>query len=161
MATTTAFIFVGQAHQNDGGINPTHLIQLTEGNRPALILHSFDSRQQEQIVIPTLEGMVDDVYLVIAVYVLNCIVPPKPINNRNRDRLYDIFSEDERKALYAEVLEALKQIHTKVVFSILDGSYLLGQWERVKKYPNDFEIILPRVRRSFDAWSGEVITVEN
>lgn len=37
MATTTATIFVEHAHPYDGGINPTHFIQLTENNRPFIV----------------------------------------------------------------------------------------------------------------------------
>ena len=37
MATTTATIFVGHAHPYDGGINPTHFIQLTENSKTYIV----------------------------------------------------------------------------------------------------------------------------
>ena len=70
MATTTATILVGRAHQNHSGIIPTHLIRLTENSRPALIMQSLEGMEDVKIVIPTLENMVDDIYLMIAVFVL-------------------------------------------------------------------------------------------
>ena len=79
MATTTATIFVGYAHPNHGGINPTHYIQLSENSRPALILHSIDDKEETKVMIPTLENMIDDVYLMIAVCVLKSLKPVKEI----------------------------------------------------------------------------------
>ena len=79
MATTTATIFVGYAHPNHGGINPTHYIQLSENSRPALILHSIDGKEETKVMIPTLENMIDDVYLMIAAYVLKTLKPVKEI----------------------------------------------------------------------------------
>jgi hypothetical protein len=57
MATTTATIFVGHSHQNGGGINPTHLIQFTENDRPALILSDMDGKNERNVIIPTVENM--------------------------------------------------------------------------------------------------------
>jgi hypothetical protein len=56
MATTTATIFIGYAHQNHSGINPTHLIRLTENDRPALILQSLQSNDTPKVIIPTVNS---------------------------------------------------------------------------------------------------------
>ena len=45
MATTTAIILIGHAHQNHSGINPTHLIRFTENDRPALILQQLEGNK--------------------------------------------------------------------------------------------------------------------
>ena len=47
MATTTATILIGRAHQNDSGINPTHFIQFTENDRPALILQAIEGESKK------------------------------------------------------------------------------------------------------------------
>ena len=134
MATTTAIILVGHAHPNDGGINPTHLIQLTENNRPALILRSADGNDEPRIMIPTLENMVDDIYLFIATYVLQVVKSARPINDPTRESMYDLYTEEERKALYTETLNALQQTKFKVVFHILHSSYLLRQLELLLRF---------------------------
>ena len=48
MATTTATILIGRAHQNDSGINPTHFIQFTENDRPALILQAIEGKETSE-----------------------------------------------------------------------------------------------------------------
>ena len=158
MATTTAMIFVGQAHQNHSGINPTHLIRLTENSRPALIMQSLDGMEEPKVVIPTLSGMVHDIYLMAAVYILGRVRPSKEIHSRRRDSLYDILDEAERQALYAETMDVFKAARVKLVFNILEESYLLGQLDIIKEYPNDFEVTLPAIKKEYSVWSGGVIT---
>ncbi len=147
MATTTAVILVGSAHQNDSGINPTHIIQFRENSRPSLILQSLDGKNESQIVIPTIENTIEDIYLMIAVYILNEIHPIKELQNSNRDSLYEIFSKEERYLLYDEIFKVFERVRAKVVFNILDGSLLLNQVDTIKKYPNDFEVTLPKMKK--------------
>lgn len=102
MATTTATIFIGQAHQNHSGINPTHFIRFTENDRPALILQTLDGNSENKVIIPTIENTVDDIYLMIAVFILKKVNPSKEIHNLQRKSFYDIFDKQERLALYVE-----------------------------------------------------------
>ena len=145
MATTTAVILFGSAHQNDSGINPTHIIQFRENSRASLVLQSLDGKNESQVVIPTIENTIEDIYLLIAVYILKEIHPIKELQNSNRDSLYEIFSQEERQLLYDETFKVFERIRAKVVFNILDGSLLLNQVETIKKYPNDFEVTLPKI----------------
>lgn len=140
MATTTAIILVGNTHQNDFGIIPTHLIQLTENSRPALILKDIDGKYETIVIIPTLENTVDDIYLMIATFILKKIKPAKELNDPHGESLYDLFTDEERFNLYKNALEVFQTNNVKVVFNILDGSHLLSQITSMKKYPNDFEI---------------------
>lgn len=158
MATTTATILIGSAHQNDSGINPTHFIQFTENDRPALILHAIDGESKKIVIIPTIENTIDDIYLMIAVFILKAIKPSKKINSIKRESLYEILNEDERKTLYKKTKEILTANRIKVVFNILDNSHLLNQLKQIKKYPNDIEVTLPAFKKEFDAWSNKVIT---
>ena len=91
MATTTATILVGHAHQNGSGINPTHFIQFTENDRPALILREIEGGKRKKVIIPTVENTVDDIYLMIAVFILKLIKPSKEIHNLERKSLYEIL----------------------------------------------------------------------
>lgn len=64
MATTTATIFIGHAHQNNSGINPSHFIQFTENDRPALI--PTQRQNQKSRFLPTLYSTTDKIsYFVI------------------------------------------------------------------------------------------------
>ena len=158
MATTTATILIGIAHQNNSGIIPTHIIFFNENDRPAIIVKSLEGKSEDTIVIPTIENTVDDIYLTIAVYILNVLKPSIEIANVNKESLYDILDQNERIKLYEEVLELFKKNRVKVVFNILDDSHLLTQLDSIIKYPNDFEVTLPVMKKEYNAWSQKVLT---
>ena len=158
MATTTATILVGHAHQNGSGINPTHFIQFTENDRPALILREIEGGKRKKVIIPTVENTVDDIYLMIAVFILKLIKPSKEIHNLERKSLYEILEEEERKSLYKQTKNIFKNKRLKVVFNILDDSHLLSQLKQIKKYPNDFEVTISSIKKEFNAWSNKIET---
>lgn len=143
--TTTAFILIGHVHQNHGGINPTHFIRLTENNRPALILQSIDGKEEPIIMIPTVENMVDDIYLMISVFILKGVDPGKELQTKERKSLYEILNDQERINLYEKTKSLIQTVDTKVVFNIMDGSHLLNQLDIIKEYPNDFEVTVPYI----------------
>lgn len=158
MATTTATIFIGHAHPNHSGINPTHLICFTENDRPALILQSLDGQSENKVIIPTIKNTVDDIYLMIAVFVLKKVTPTKEVHNLQRESLYDVLDIKERLSLYAETKKIFGRIKIKLVFNIFDDSHLLSQIDIIKTYPNDFEITLPAMKKEFDVWTNKIIT---
>jgi hypothetical protein len=150
MGTVTATIFVGTAHTFHGGIIPTHLILLTENDRPALILKSLDEKEEEKIIIPTLENAADDVFLMIAVYVLKKIKPNKELDRKGT--LYEVFTDKERLDLYKQVKKAIKDTDLKVVFNILsDGSLI--DIKQIKNYPVEYEITMPVETRKRNPWN--------
>ena len=158
MATTTATILVGRAHQNSSGIIPAHLIQFTENSRPALILSLLEGSDEKKVIIPTIENAIDDIYLMIAVYILKLVHPSKELYNAERASLYEIFTNEERKSLYKQSMDVFQSTHIKVVFNIFDNSHLLGLLEQIKCYPNDFEVTLPALKKEYNAWSNTIIT---
>ena len=158
MATTTATVLIGHAHQNDSGINPTHIIRFTENDRPALILSSIDGKSDPIVIIPTIENTINDIYLMVAVFILEKVKTSKEIHNAQRLSLYDLLENNERQALYVQTFEAFQDTKLKLVFNILDNSHLLSQLEIIKEHPTDFEITLPAMKREFDAWSNKIIT---
>ena len=159
MATTTAIILIGHAHQNSSGIVPSHIIRLTENDRPALILNSIHENMESKVIIPTIADTVNDIYLMIAVYILKMVIPSKDIDNLNRDSLHEILEDNERRLLYAETFKVIQENRIKVVFNILDDSILLTQLDIIKNYPNDFEVTLPAMKKELNAWSNEIITM--
>jgi len=158
MATTTATILIGQAHQNHSGINPTHIIRFTENDRPALILQSLDGNPERKVIVPTVENTVNDIYLMIAVFILKKVNPSKEIHNLERKSLYDILEEKERLSLYSETRKTFEETKIKIVFNILDDSHLLNHIDIIKTFPNDFEVTLPTLKKEFDVWANKLVT---
>ena len=158
MATTTAIILIGHAHQNHSGINPTHIIRFTENDRPALILQSLDGELERIVIIPTIENTVNDIYLMIAVFILKKVTPSEEIHNLDKKSLYEILEEQERLSLYSETRKIIEETKIKVVFNILDDSHLLNQIDIIKTYPNDFEVTLPALKKEFNAWTNKITT---
>ena len=156
MSTTTATILVGRAHQNHSGIIPTHLIQLTENSRPSLLLQPIEGPSDVKVVIPTLENIVDDIYLMVTVFILNKIKPAKDIDNWERLSMYDLFDENERSSLYEESKIIIMDTSIKLVFNILKGSHLLHHIDAIKEYPNDYEVTLPYLREDKNIWDNTI-----
>lgn len=156
MATTTATILIGHAHQNDSGIIPSHLIRFTENGRPAFILHSLESNEENKVIIPTIENTIDDLYLMIAVFILKKMEPAIVLHLKERKSIYDIFDEKERKDLYKKSKLIFEASNLKVVFNLLEYSHLLNQLDLIKQYPNDYEVTVPYMKNEYSAWSGKV-----
>lgn len=160
MATTTATIFIGKTHPYHSGIIPTHLIQLTENDRPALILQDLKAINNKIVIIPTVENVVDDIFLMIAVYVYNLITPPKKLDNPSRDSLYELLTDQERIIIYQNVKRAIQGTNIKVVFNILEYSHLINLIEEIKKYSVNYEVTTPFIKNEFDVWQNKTIYKE-
>lgn len=158
MATTTATIFIGLAHQNHSGINPTHLIQFTENDRLALILRDIEGKEEPKVIIPTIENTIDDIFLMIAIFILNLIKPSKEIHNFERKSLNEILDQNERLSLYSQTLKVFENNKVKVVINVLANSHLLDLFEQIKKYPNDIEVTLPSLKKEYNVWSNKIET---
>jgi hypothetical protein len=155
MSTTTATILVGQAHPNHSGIIPTHFIQFTENGRPALILHAIDDSSLKPAIIPTVENTIDDIFLLIAVYILKTINPSKTLDTSTRESLYDIIPEKERLALYEETKNAFNINKIKIVFNILDDSHLLKLLSSINNYSCDLEVTLTTIKKENNIWTNK------
>ena len=156
MSTTTATILVGRAHQNHGGVIPTHLIQFTENSRPALLLQPIEGPYEVKVIIPTLENVIDDIYLMVSVFILKKMKPSKDIDNWERISMYDLFDEKERYSLYEESKSIIKNTSIKIIFNIFEGSHLLNYVDIIKEYPNDLEITLSTLKKELSAWSDKL-----
>ena len=104
--------------------------------------------------------MIDDIYLMIAACVLKSLKPAKEIAHPGGESMYDLFSDDERTALYRQSLECIEKTKLKVVFNIFDGSYLLNKLEQIKRYPADFEITTPCLKKEYSEWTRKVTVTE-
>ena len=152
MGTLTAFVFVGTSHPNHGGINPTHYISLSENNKPCLTLKKMEGNEEIIRIIPTVECMIDDIHFLVYSFILNKKYTDYEYNNKE---MYELFTEIERKNIYDEVKIGLQETGIKLVFNIFDGSTLLNQLDKIKQYPNDFEVTTPKFKREFSQWKGK------
>lgn len=155
MATTTATIFVGRAHQNDSGIVPHALIRLIEGSRPAFICQMLNQDTAIIKIMPSYWGLLDDIYLIIATYMLKLVHPEKPLYNNNLDAIDELYTDVERTTLYNQAKEAIRMQNIKVVFNILEDSILFQALDKIPEYPCDYEITTPLMKREYSHWAHE------
>lgn len=168
MATMTSQILIGRPHPNDDGIIPTHYLFLSENSRPAWILvHqniNFSKNGHKKITwIPTLENMLEDAFLMVAIHVLE---NDKVLNlgksftskiDSPRLELYSDLNEEQRNLLYAEC--KLINNFPKLIISTFKGSHIENTLSILKEYNMDIEVCTNSFSRLYSRWSGEVSTI--
>jgi len=158
MGTFTAQILVGTPHPNHGGIIPTHYLFLSENDRPAWILEN-KSDSQKVIWIPTVEDMLEDALLMIAIHVCkdsNIINLAKSFCKKitsERVEVYSDLKEAHRKQLYQQC-RALSNF-PKIIVSVFEGSTIRGQLSVLKQYQMEVEVCVPIYSRLFIPWTGK------
>ena len=165
MATLTANILVGSPHPNHDGIQPSHYLFLSENSRPAWVLvqqnlFNKENRQEEKITwIPTVEDMLEDAILMIAVHVqknqgiLELASTFTDNIESERLELYEVFNESQRKQLYEECRKISD--FPKLIVSVFQGSTIKRQLKVVEQYKMDVEVCSPVYARLFSLWSKE------
>ena len=147
MATITAFILVGKADQKQSGIIPTHYIMLYESEHPSLSLHRIEDNKEIIRIRPTIEKLVDNIYLLIFTFVFKAeIYLDKKMNGKE---IHKIYNEKKQNLTCEKIMESLKTDDLKVVFNIMTGSTLLNQIERIKDYPNDYEVTTTKFKKEY------------
>jgi len=159
MSTVTATILVGSAHQNHGGINPTHQLLLTENSRPAWSLFDMPSANPRSVWVPTVEDMLEDGLLMVGLLVVQdagLIAAARAFRRGYSDRveMYDDIDESERRRLY-ELCRGLGPA-TKRVVTVLEGSSLAGQLGVLRRYQFGVEVCPSVYQREYSAWSQAV-----
>ncbi len=161
----TAQILVGRAHQNHGGINPSHYLFLSENSRPAWVLvpqniftESRENESKKITWIPTLEYMLEDALLMIGLYVLEdeklCDLAEKYFKDFKAKRvaLYDDIREEDRKHLYQECRKL--DYDFKIVITTFDSKRF--NFKFLEEYSMDLSICTPDYRRWYSVWDKEV-----
>lgn len=181
MATHTAQILVGNPHPNHGGINPRHYLFLSENSRPhwKLVNENISPHSKghvKTIWIPTLEHMLEDAFLMIAIYALEdekVVELAKELIPKIFDRtyirksigpagpgpiltLYDDLEEEQRNQLYAEC--KLIKNFPKIIVSIFKGSSIENQLSILDEYAMDVEVCSNTYSRLYSRWTQEVTT---
>jgi len=165
MGTMTAQILVGTPHSNHDGIQPTHHLFLSENSRPAWVLvpqniFGEDQTAQKKIVwIPTVENMLEDAFLMIAIHIQKnrkiTELANSFYNNMQSDRLemYEHINESQRKQLYEKCRQIPK--FPKIIISVFRGSTIQSQLQIISQYKMDVEVCCTTYSRLFSAWSGK------
>lgn len=165
MATMTAQILVGAPHPNDGGINPSHYLFLSENSRPAWILvnQNIQAREQGQkpvriIWIPTVEHMLEDALVMVAIHVMGKPVvldlarEMTPKLTSDWVELYDDLDEEQREALY-RLCRGLVG-YPKLILSVFRWSYIAKQLPVLEQYGMDVEVCTVNYFRLSSVWKG-------
>ncbi len=168
MATITAQILVGHAHPNHGGVTPTHRLYLSENSRPAWILAPETVFAREGVTqngkitwIPTVENMLEDALLMIAIHVVRDPTVSEAAERFLRSKssslvtLYEDIDRKDLEQLYEKCRAA--EINSKLVLTIMDGSTVAGQLKVLEKYRMDVEVCTPRYSRSHSQWHSSSV----
>ncbi len=163
MGVYTSQILVGHANRNDGGIIPSHVLYLSEDNRPAWLMEQTDlwNKTKENINgitwIPTLENVFEDALLMIGLYILKddqlLDAAHKYFKSdiNGKVELYDDIEIENLKKLY-DICRSLKYQY-KIVITIFGSSSIEGNLKVLEKYGMDVEICKPVFTRSYSEWS--------
>jgi len=154
----TAFFLIGYRNRlsgEQGGIFPTHWLFLTENNRPALVLvpagifdDSGGNKKDEKIVwIPSLENIIEDALLMIAIYDLQ----DEQVSTMARKHIR--FIEDKRVEVCQDIsVENREKLYhacrlindwRDIILAIQKGSLLLKHLNKLEDYRVEFELLLP------------------
>ncbi len=166
MGTMTAQMLIGAGHPNHDGIDPKRYLFLSENSRPAWLLveeniFQTTNREKRVVWVPTVESMLEDAFLMIALHVIKDLELVQlarsfsRVATSHRLELYDSFDDTQRRELY----EKCRQLATfpKITLSVFTGSTLTGQLGVIEKYDMDIEVCTPAYVRLSSAWSKERI----
>jgi hypothetical protein len=153
MATLSAQILVGSPHPYHAGINPTHYMFLSENDRPAWILVDQNIFQEEQgsfskiTWIPTVENMLEDAILMVAIHVLKdreILRIAKNVNIRTDAKWVEFSSnldDPQRNRLYKKC--RVISDFPKLIISVFKGSTIENQLSVLDHYKMDVEVCRP------------------
>ena len=156
MASYTAQIIVGSGGglSNDG-IIPIATLYLSENSRPGWILQQG---MRKVTWIPTLDNMLEDGLLMLAIFVLKnseiIDLSNEYFHNKKvtRAELYEDITEEHRQSLYLKCRSI--EWNYKLIISVYDQAYIRSQLTILEYYSMELEICTPIFTRKFDRWSG-------
>ena len=139
MATDTAYMLVGSAHQNHGGMIATHELTLTENSRPSWSLYKRRHPKRIASWVPTVEDMLEDGLLMAGLLAIadeKLTEAAKVVSAKCE--LYDDVLPENRKRLH----ELCREIPPtcKVTLTVLRGSTIARQLGVLEKYKIAMEV---------------------
>ena len=158
---------IGRSHLYHGGIGPSRTPYLSENSTPAWILVPTSttgvSRPDDTRIVwnPTVEHMLEDGLLMIAIHVLKAENVLKlargafQSKDMNQVALYDDIDANRLLELHQTCRRLAKWY--KIVVTILDGSTILRQVPVLEEYAMEVEVCLPVFLRDYSAWTEETV----
>jgi len=151
MATLTAQILVGSSHPFGDGIIPSHYLFLSENSRPswklvrANVFQETKTYKLSKIVwIPTVENMLEDALLMVAIHVLKnkeIIKIAKDYSSKIESQLLELYSDlnnKQRDILYQKCRELSE--FPKIIISVFRSSTIEEQITVLEKYKMEVEV---------------------
>ena len=158
MASYTAQILIGNGGGYDnGGIIPNGTLFLSENSRPAWILQY---RGPKITWIPTLDNMLEDGLLMLAIYVLKDTeiveLAQEYFHTKevNKAALYDDITEEHRQVLYQK--SRSMDWKCKLVISVFNHSHIHPQLSVLNDYPMYLEVCVPIFTRIRSHWDQQL-----
>lgn len=150
MGSYTGHIFIGKTDDFHGGIIPQFTLQLWENSTPRLILSRVagkGKRGKLALWVPTVDHMIDDVMLMIGLYVEQNEtlvkyfqrVIPQHVSMEDLE-IWRHVTDEIRQSLYAVCQQIL--FRNYVVFSLLNGCHLSLQLDHLAQYKLNGEVCL-------------------
>ena len=164
MATLTAQILIGESHPNKDGLLPTHYLFLSENSRPSwkLVKENYYhgvTKSPKIVWVPTIENMLEDGLLMIAIHVLKNQEIIEMANDYSvkieskRLELYSDLDEEQRNNLYQNCREFSE--FPKLIISVFRSSSIERQLAVLEKYKMDVEVCTPIFSRLYSGWLNE------
>lgn len=122
-------------------------------------LFQTTNREKRVVWVPTVDDMLEDAFLMIALHVVkdqDLVQMARSFSRAatsHRLELYDSFEDAQRRELY-EKCRGLTAF-PKIILSVFTGSTLMGQLGVIEKYDMDIEVCTPAYARLFSPWSAE------
>ncbi len=153
MSTVTAQILVGQKHYYSGGIIPSHRLYLFENSRASWLLIAEDiskdpaaSNKNKIKWVPTVEKMLEDALLMVAMYVERdeALIKMAGSYFRSKDsnglELYQDIKPHDLNKLYEKCRSII--FNNKIIVSVFEGSTIRKQIPILKQYSLDMEVCI-------------------
>ena len=167
MATLTAQMMVGTPHANHDGINPTNYLFLSENSRPAwmlvpqnIFMESGNDITGKVTWIPTIENMLEDAILMIAIHVCKnpeIIELSKQFSKSmlsDRVEMYENLEKFQREQLYQKCREL--KVFPKIILSVFKDSSIESQLQILNLYKMDIEVCSPIFSRLYSQWTDDI-----
>lgn len=158
MASFTAQILIGNGGGYDNeGIIPDSTLFLSENSRPAWVLKY---RGRKITWIPTLDNMLEDGLLMLAIFVLKdpelVELAQEYFHNKevNKAILYDDITEEYRQVLYQKSRSMAWKC--KLIISVFNQSYIHPQLSVLNDYPMNLEVCVPIFTRIHSRWDKQL-----
>jgi hypothetical protein len=159
MATLTAHFLIGENDPHHLGVIPRAQLSLFENDRPVFVLSSLmtDDKAKSFSWVPTLEHMLDDAILMIAVHFLRAF-SLKDIAKKNyrsrEEKPFEVY-EDMDPRTHEDLIVATRRLPSfpKLVITVLEGSSLREHVASIKKYSMDVELCFAGYKRNLSEWT--------